>query len=90
MNGLVRHTVMLRWLGLALLCFAALAESQLKDDSLVWDKQTKTVDAQIESWDFPTVLSKIASATGWHVYVEPGTQEKVAVRFKHVPVGEAL
>jgi hypothetical protein len=76
-------------LWLAVICLSTLAAWAVPD-SLVWDKQKKTVDAQIESWDFATVLGKISSATGWQVYLEPGTQQHVSIRFKHLPVGEAL
>ncbi len=88
MNRLTRRRWRSTLLGLALLCLVCGAAAAA--DSLVWDKRTRTVDAQIESWDLPTVLSRVSSATGWQVYLEPGTQQKVSVRFKNLPVGEAL
>jgi hypothetical protein len=60
------------------------------DDFLVWNKNEKKVDARIESWDLPTLLRKLTAATGWRVYVEPNSQQAVSVRFKNLPVGEAL
>ena len=59
-------------------------------DALVWDKQLRKVDAQIEAWDLPTVLARLSKATGWQVLVEPGTQQRVSVRFKGLPPNEAL
>ncbi len=38
----------------------------------------------------PSVLEKIARATGWKVYVEPGVDEPVSVKFKDLPQDEAL
>src|SRR5690349_16475158 len=57
---------------------------------LVWDKQHKQVDAQIEGWDLPTLLGQLSKATGWQVFIEPGTEQTVSVRFKNLAVGEAL
>jgi hypothetical protein len=78
-----------RWVGLALACLSSLT-TLAAGDSLSWDKQQKTVDAQIETWDLPTLLGKLSSATGWQIYIEPGTRQSVSVRFKKLPVGEAL
>ena len=40
--------------------------------------------------DLPKLLRKIASATGWKVYVEPGTTQEVSAKFKNLPQDEAL
>lgn len=81
-----------RWKALACLAmlWAANPAPLAAADSLVWDAQSKKVDAQIEGWDFPTFLGELARAAGWQVYVEPGTKHTVSVRFKKLPVGEAL
>jgi hypothetical protein len=77
------------WCGLAVACLSSVT-LLAASNSLVWNKQQKKVDAQIESWDLPTLLGKLSETTGWQVYLEPGTQQNVSVRFKNLPVGEAL
>jgi hypothetical protein len=64
--------------------------AQAQTNSLVWDSRQQRVDAQIESWDLPALLQQISSATGWRIYVEPGTRQITSVRFKNLAVGEAL
>ncbi|MGP8201038.1 MAG: hypothetical protein ACLQU4_16220 [Limisphaerales bacterium] len=59
-------------------------------NSLFWRVKEKQVDAQFQDWDMAKVLKKIASATGWKVYVEPGTAQRVSVKFKNLPEDEAL
>lgn len=62
-------------LAVALLCNGTLA--RVRADSLVWNKQEKKVDAQIETWDLATVLRNIAGATGWQVYLEPNSDQAI-------------
>ena len=59
-------------------------------DSLRWNRQEGRVDAEIESWPLPRVLESITTATGWQVYVEPGTEHRVSVRFEGLPPPDAL
>jgi hypothetical protein len=66
-------------------CFAACAA-----DSLEWRKDKDSVDADITSWSLIKTLEQISEATGWQVYVEPGTQKKVSTRFKDRPRDRAL
>jgi hypothetical protein len=58
--------------------------------SLDWDTRQQRVDAQLESWDLTRILRQISAATGWQIFVEPGTQQTTSVRFKNLAVGEAL
>jgi hypothetical protein len=51
-------------------------------DSLEWRKDRNSVDADISSWSLLKTLEIISEATGWQVYVEPGTQRKVSTKFK--------
>jgi hypothetical protein len=74
---------------LGLACQATLT-ALAATDSLVWNKQQKKVDAQIQSWDLQTLLGKLSAATGWQIYLEPGTQQAISVRFKDLSIGEAL
>jgi hypothetical protein len=59
-------------------------------NSLNWSVQKNQVDAEVQDWDLPTLLRKIASATRWKVYVEPGTAQIVTAKFKQLPQDEAL
>jgi len=59
-------------------------------DSLDWRKDKDSVDADISSWSLLKTLESISEATGWQVYVEPGTQKKVSTKFKDRPRDRAL
>jgi hypothetical protein len=59
-------------------------------DALIWHTKENRVEARIESADLPKVLQRIAEATGWQVFLEPGTQYKVSTKFTNLSVGEAL
>jgi len=59
-------------------------------DSLDWRKDKDSVDADISSWSLLKTLEQISEATGWQVYVEPGTQRKVSTKFKDRPRDRAL
>jgi hypothetical protein len=89
MNSRIWRRSTWSWLGLALLCLSSLA-AWGAPNSLIWDKQKRTVDAEMDSWDLPTVLGRLAHFTGWQIYIEPGPLGNVSVRFKNLPVGEAL
>lgn len=58
--------------------------------TLHWDRQQKKIDADVQSWDLPTLLGRLSAVTGWDILVEPGTEQTVTVRFKGLPLGEAL
>jgi hypothetical protein len=59
-------------------------------DSLNWRKDKDTVDADINSWTLVRTLETISEATGWQIYVEPGTQKKVSTKFKNRSRDRAL
>jgi hypothetical protein len=59
-------------------------------NSLAWRVKENQVDAQIQKWDLPRLLKNIASATGWRVYVEPGTSNEVSAKFKNLAQDDAL
>jgi hypothetical protein len=59
-------------------------------NALSWHVKQNQVDAQIQNWNLPKLLKNIASATGWKVYVEPGTSNQASVKFKNLPQDEAL
>jgi hypothetical protein len=62
----------------------------VETNSLVWHKNTGRVDADIRGEALWPLLEKIADAAGWHVYVEPGLERNVSVKFSDLPSGDAL
>ena len=73
-----------------LLACLALSSSLLAADSLSWKKDQDSVTAEINSWELPTLLENIAGATGWQIFLEPGTKKTVSAKFKERSPGEAL
>ena len=59
-------------------------------DSLVWRADAGRVDADVDGWPLERVLQTITSATGWQVYVEPGTEHTVTARFTDQKPADAL
>ena len=59
-------------------------------DTLDWNRRANRVDAEITAWPLPRVLRTITTATGWQVYVEPGTEHTVSTTFHDVEPAEAL
>ena len=59
-------------------------------ESLNWRKDKDSVDADISSWSLLKTLESISEATGWLVYVEPGTRKNVSTKFKERPRDRAL
>lgn len=66
--------------------FAAAAQT----NSLTWHRVSGRVDANIHSEDLLPLLQDIATQTGWHVYLEPGTTRTVSAKFRNRPTGDAL
>ena len=59
-------------------------------DGLAWRTKQERVDADIKEWELPKLLEQVAAATGWNIYLEPGTRHKVSTKFSNLPPGEAL
>lgn len=57
---------------------------------LAWRVELDRVDADIDRTDLPHVLERISIATGWDVYLQPGTSQNVSAKFKNLPSLEAL
>ncbi len=86
MQKFKRYTLRLAVLvGLALITINASAATNV----LVWDKAKDRVDADVRDWELVGLLERIASETGWHIYVED-TPYKASAKFKQLPTGEAL
>ena len=74
----------------AILLALALAGRANAADSLAWHLQQDRVDADIRTWDVPALLDKVAAATGWQIYFDPGASHAVSAKFASLPAGEAL
>ena len=74
------------WLLLALLT----GRPALGADTLDWDRGRDRVSADIRSGELYDVLSQVAAASGWNIYVEPNLKRTVSTKFKNLPPGEAL
>ncbi len=59
-------------------------------NSLVWHKADSRVDADIRGEALWPLLEQIAGAADWKIFVEPGTEHIASVKFKDLPVGDAL
>jgi len=59
-------------------------------NSLVWHKTADHVDADIRGEALWPLLEDIAHKTGWHIFVEPGTERNASAKFQDLPSGEAL
>lgn len=59
-------------------------------NTLDWRAAHNKVTADIKNWEVRTLLEHVASATGWQVFLEPGTQYTVSAKFKDRAPGEAL
>ncbi len=59
-------------------------------NSLVWNTTTDRVDADLRGQPLWPFLEDLAHKTGWHIFVEPGTDKIVSTKFKNLPGGEAL
>ena len=57
-------------------------------DYVNWRKSS--VDADVLTWDTLHVLERVAEATGWQIYIEPGAQKKFSTKFKERAPDKAL
>jgi hypothetical protein len=55
-----------------------------------WNTNRNEVSADIKSGKLLDLLEKIATATGWRVFVEPDTTHAISAKFTRLPPGEAL
>src|SRR5262245_45782299 len=78
------------WSCIALVCWLGPISSVRAADSLSWRQDKDRVDAEIGGWDLPKLLENLASVTGWHIYLEPGSKHTVSTKFKDRPPAEAL
>jgi hypothetical protein len=86
-----------RWLCLAIVAIVPLGVSAgfgagpiLPAETLSWNTNRNRVSADIKSRDLRKLLEQIAAASGWRVYLEPGTTHQASAKFDDLPPGEAL
>src|SRR6266568_1794892 len=76
-----------------LLCLAFLSFGifpAVAADTLNWRTNQNRVSADIQYRPLARLLEQITAATGWKVFLEPGTTHTVSAKFKNLPPGEAL
>ncbi|MFM2083090.1 MAG: hypothetical protein RL380_1781 [Verrucomicrobiota bacterium] len=73
---------------LASLCL--LAASVRAENSIAWDAKTERLTVALDERPLGELLEKITTATGWEIFLEPGTTRTVSARFKNQPLGEGL
>src|SRR5215475_11112243 len=59
-------------------------------DTLTWRTNQNEVSADIQSARLVPVLERVARATGWNVFLEPGVSRSVSAKFTNQPPGTAL
>ena len=74
------------WLAMALL----VAIPAWAADTLNWETNRNRVSADIKAGRLIPTLEQIAAATGWQVFLEPGTTSSISAKFDRLPPGEAL
>ena len=72
----------------ALVCWFAPAVRA--ENSLAWDAKAERLTVALDERPLGELLEKITTATGWEIFLEPGTTRSVSARFKNLPMGEGL
>src|SRR5215213_3071815 len=62
----------------------------LHADIVQWDVEKDRVAAEITTWTVPDVLRRVAAATGWQIFVDPGITNRVPTKFASKTPGDAL
>lgn len=79
---------------LAALISAPAATPDSKDSKptspLIWQEAENKVSASVDDWKLDRLMKEIARVSKWQVFVEPGSDITVSVKFRDQPVREAL
>ena len=78
-----------RALQVALLA-AVFASSALAADSLRWRADKQVLDADLKDAPLIPTFEKLATQTGWHIYLEPTPGKTFTTQFSGLPRGEAM
>ena len=57
---------------------------------IIWHAEKEMLEARIPKQNLSAVLPRLAQATGWRIFVEPGTDPVVGTTFRSLPAPEAL
>ncbi len=68
---------------------AATSVSKADSGTITWRKN-KTADASVDQLPLPKMLSRLSSATGWKILVQPGIDHPVSVQFRNASQADAL
>lgn len=66
------------------------AEKTPATSALLWQSTSNRVDARISGWPLDKVLGRIARATGWEIFVEPGMERPINATFTGLTPQQAL
>ena len=81
------------WAGVLLLLSAGLmaaAGAPAPAGYLDWQTSSNRVQARIAGWPLKRVLGRIARATRWEIYIQPGTDRPINATFSNLPPQDAL
>ena len=59
-------------------------------ESVTYHGPKNRLDVQADSVPLGRLLENLAVATGWEIYLEPETEQKISAKFQNLPVAEAL
>ena len=77
-------------LSLAVTIWLAATPATFSADLLKWDAERDLVEARVETWTVPQLLQRVARASGWQIYLDPGITNRVPARFTDKAPGDAL
>ncbi|MFO1459494.1 MAG: S8 family serine peptidase [Verrucomicrobiota bacterium] len=66
------------------------ADKPSNASALLWQSASNRVDAHISAWPLDKVLGRIARATGWEIFVEPGMERPINATFTGLSPQQAL
>lgn len=89
-SSLLRRVLCALSLALLFSVFSSSSQAASASNTLTWNAGRDRLTADFVSGNLVDVLKRVASATGWQVYLEPGTEHSVSAKFKDLPPGEGL
>lgn len=66
------------------------SDSLAGSNGIAWNRETGEVSADVRGQTLWPLLEDMAHQTGWHIFVEPGTDRKVDIKFSGASRGDAL
>lgn len=80
------------WIPIALLACCLFTSRALPAEGRVveWDRASSQMRVEARDWPLQSFLRRLAAQTGWQIYVEPGLDQSISVKFDKAPLGESL